>query len=764
MTMTMITVTPTMAVVIVMTANGSDGKNCSDTITSTTQKHNALVPESQSSRSSKSTENEAPSAKRPVDEDEVSLTAPETKRARPSIKSATRKALDIKDANLGAASTGIMKFFNKPATREEAKAYWDEVDEAANDDREKTEHFATVQAEKQKVREREKARERKRKSRAVAKSVEIRQGIRSPGGTKHKTSVDQLMLSKKMLARRHGNRKDAKELELNRERRHKELEFGISHDRKTFAGLNRSTIEGWIEEKDGKRQWKAKVLQRTQYGIQPGHNKGGRRGILSRYPEVETAIRKQLAALREAKAPVTVVTAQGIMLAIILRMKPEILEQTFPDGSKFQASDSYVRSFLHSSLEWSPQKATQAARKRPMTGKTNVNGQSSERPTLSRKKTYQAELWIVYAPGDKMTWVPTGAKQVSLVGADEKRAFTLMVSVASSGKLLPFQAVYQGLTEKSCPSPGSPEYREAIELGFLLEYSGTGTYWSNQKTMQTFVDKILAPYFDREKEQLGLRTTQMSLWTIDVWSVHRSEEFQTWMNKTHPTISLDYIPGGCTGDAQPCDVGIQRPLKLSLKRSYHESAVNEVLVQLDAKLDIIVLDNTVGKLRNESVRWLVRAYHDVNKPELVKKAFEMCKVREWNLSYECITGPTMRAALRDLKANDPTFWSELTQKKAEDLAPAEDVPQEEDNDEESEDPTLDDSNIPVDLVIQNILHSSLPEGSESRNGGLASTMDAEKMDLEGEKQEGAEEKPLGRGKRTKHANKWYSDPNFWKRH
>ncbi|KAE9395334.1 hypothetical protein BT96DRAFT_958536 [Gymnopus androsaceus JB14] len=176
---------------------------------------------------------------------------------------------------------------------------------------------------------------------------------------------------------------------------------------------------------------------------------------------------------------------------------------------------------------------TQAARKRPNDWEDQCERSEFRKAYVIKEEDIPAELWvnsdqtqIVYAPGDKMTWAPTGAKQVSLVGADEKRAFTLM--------LLPFQAVYQGLTEKSCPSPGSPEYCEAIELGFLLEYSGTGTYWSNQKTMRTFVDKILAPYFDREKERLGLRTTQMSLWTIDVWSVHRSEEFQTWMNKTHP--------------------------------------------------------------------------------------------------------------------------------------------------------------------------------------------------------------------------------------
>ena len=48
----------------------------------------------------------------------------------------------------------------------------------------------------------------------------------------------------------------------------------------------------------------------------------------------------------------------------------------------------------------------------------------------------------IYAPGDKMTWADSRAKQVFLTNTDEKFAFTVIVSVASDGTLLPFQAIY----------------------------------------------------------------------------------------------------------------------------------------------------------------------------------------------------------------------------------------------------------------------------------------------------------------------------------
>ncbi|KAF8808294.1 hypothetical protein BYT27DRAFT_7057706, partial [Phlegmacium glaucopus] len=153
---------------------------------------------------------------------------------------------------------------------------------------------------------------------------------------------------------------------------------------------------------------------------------------------------------------------------------------------------------------------------------------------------------VVYAPGDKMTYAPIGAKQVSLVGGDEKHAFTVMVSVANDGTLLPLQAIYAGLSTASCPSKTAGYYNEVMSAGMLLEHSGTVTYWSNMATMHSFVDNILAPYFARKRALLNLPPTQKALWQINVWSVHRSKEFRKWMSDNHDNIILDFIPGGCT--------------------------------------------------------------------------------------------------------------------------------------------------------------------------------------------------------------------------
>ena len=79
---------------------------------------------------------------------------------------------------------------------------------------------------------------------------------------------------------------------------------------------------------------------------------------------------------------------------------------------------------------------------------------------LLKEYDIPAELYVnsdqtqcLYAAGDKLTYAQTGAKQVSVVGADEKQAFTVMVSVTSAGLMLPFQMIYTGKTEQSCLDP-----------------------------------------------------------------------------------------------------------------------------------------------------------------------------------------------------------------------------------------------------------------------------------------------------------------------
>jgi hypothetical protein len=91
------------------------------------------------------------------------------------------------------------------------------------------------------------------------------------------------------------------------------------------------------------------------------------------------------------------------------------------------------------------------------------------------------------------------------------------------------------------------------------------------------------------------------------------------MKTNHPNIILDFVPGGCTSVHQPCDVGIQRPLKLLIRMSYHEDLVAKFVEQLNNGSTVFKIDNSIGVLCDHSVGWMLNTFLVLKNKELVKK-------------------------------------------------------------------------------------------------------------------------------------------------
>lgn len=140
--------------------------------------------------------------------------------------------------------------------------------------------------------------------------------------------------------------------------------------------------------------------------------------------------------------------------------------------------------------------------------------------------------------------------------------------------------------------------------------------------MAEYVTEILAPFFETKRAAIG-RPNQRCLWIIDCWSVHRSEQFLTWMRTTYPWISVIFVPAGCTGLAQPCDVGIQRVLKHTIRRSMLNDMVQETIDLLEGgnPPDSILLNTKIGKLRDRSVGWMVNGWDRISNAELIQEVF-----------------------------------------------------------------------------------------------------------------------------------------------
>jgi hypothetical protein len=91
------------------------------------------------------------------------------------------------------------------------------------------------------------------------------------------------------------------------------------------------------------------------------------------------------------------------------------------------------------------------------------------------------------------------------------------------------------------------------------------------------------------------------------------------MKENHSTIILDYVSGGCTGVAQPCNVGAQHVFKHAVKRAYHQDIVNELLSQPDAGKENLVVDNWISVHQDQSVQWLWNGWKALSNRDLVKK-------------------------------------------------------------------------------------------------------------------------------------------------
>ncbi|KAG8938021.1 hypothetical protein FRC00_001924 [Tulasnella sp. 408] len=437
-----------------------------------------------------------------------------------------------------------------------------------------------------------------------------------------------------------------------------------------FAKLHPQCISDWRDPKFPDRLvWRPWVMEALENGDVP-KKKASCKYILDDYPQLVSAIRNNLKKMRAAGIPLDLTTIRGMMIAQINRDMPEVFKRETAAGRVFQCSPSFVRRFIRKRLCWSFRRATKAAQATPQNA-AEVTKRAFLRMTCTiQDEQIPADLVInadqtqvVLVQGTKASYAETGSKQVDVVGQTEKRAFTLMLSVLQSGEALPFQAIYTGKDpQRSLPKPTSSAYSELILLGHRFEVSQTSNYWATQTTMRGYITHIAVPYFKRKIEELGLPKNQRCIQYLDVWSVHRSAKFQNWLKRTYPWVILQYCPGGCTSLFQPCDANLNRLAKEAIHRAALDDIIRETTGQLErgSPAESIILDKTIGMLRDRTPGWLLAAWKAVNQRDRVLKSWELCATGDFNLSYESLTSRVARQAILDMRSTDPSFFAEIT--------------------------------------------------------------------------------------------------------
>lgn len=275
-------------------------------------------------------------------------------------------------------------------------------------------------------------------------------------------------------------------------------------------------------------------------------------------------------------------------------------------------------------MQWTFRKATTAAQKLPEDWEEQL-ALFIRRVTAVFLREVKDAAFVVNSdhsgcrmcPWGNYTYDVCGVKHVKVIGMDDKRQVTVVVGSALDGTLLPWQVIYAGATRTVIPDV--VELAMARARGWHFTY--TTNNWTNLHTTREYVRFVLNPWYRRRCVEKGVEPGQQKmLWLIDCWSVHCNPRFRQWMADTYPHIIVMFIPPNMTSVAQPADVGLNKPLKASLRRMF-----NDWLMACRRSLPRGTrIPLGMSAIKGPSLSWLYRTWVDMegNTDGLVKNAWK----------------------------------------------------------------------------------------------------------------------------------------------
>ena len=285
-----------------------------------------------------------------------------------------------------------------------------------------------------------------------------------------------------------------------------------------------------------------------------------------KYPQVTAKIVKTLKDLCISGIPVSVPLGHLIMLAIIQKDVPQLL------NNKFYCLEKFVHSFYESVLYWTPHQAMHAATHIPLNATELCEHTffclvyAMKWENILVKLVVNVDQMGMYGLlNNSRTFHNKGANQIDAVAKDKKQAYTLLVASTASGDFLPFQQVWGSKTICSTPSDVVPGMADACEQGFHFTVTASEknptSHFSTLKMMKEWVEEIMVPYVKGVVEaDPDLNKNQQSILFINAYSVHTGREFHQYVFTEHLNIVLIFMPANCTGIFQPADVGLQHSI------------------------------------------------------------------------------------------------------------------------------------------------------------------------------------------------------------
>jgi hypothetical protein len=252
-------------------------------------------------------------------------------------------------------------------------------------------------------------------------------------------------------------------------------------------------------------------------------------------------------------------------------------------------------------------------------------------------------------PASNWTYESVGSSSVAVVGAEDKRQITVCIASSLIGSLLPPQIIFQGKTPRCLPPSDSLSMLEAKASNAHVTFSEN--HWSNQATMKEYIEKIVVPYADKCIKDHHLAADANIILMLDVWAVHKSEEFRGFLRSKHPRIHLVFVPANCTSKLQVADVALQRPFKHGITTRFDEwvaTVVAEQIANGDEEMRGLTNSLKMATMKPLAMKWCIESWKELReKPHIILAGWRKCCVD----LYDVNSPMKRRAAMNEVLDN-----------------------------------------------------------------------------------------------------------------